>query len=119
MLTLPEAAARLSGNTAVEEASMLFHVQWAFTDQSEEGSRRSLGVFSKWQPPPGADFKGFYGFADGTGGVAIIEVDSAATLARTTGPWTPWLTFQVTPILPIEESSSIAGESVAFRDSVS
>ena len=89
---------------------MLFHVQWAFTDQSEEGSRRSLDVFSKWQPPPGADFQGFYGFADGSGGVAIVEVDSAATLARTTGPWTPWLTFEVTPILPIDESSSIGGE---------
>ncbi len=41
-----------------------------------------------------------------------------ATLARTTSPWTPWLSFTVTPILPIEESSAIGGEGVAFRDSV-
>jgi uncharacterized protein DUF3303 len=98
---------------------MLFHVTWEFTDETEEGQRRSLGVFSKWQPPAGADFKGFYGFADGSGGVALIEVDDAATLARTTAPWTPWLRFVVTPILPIEESSAIGGEAVAFRDSVS
>jgi len=97
---------------------MLFHVTWQFIDQSEAGIRRSLTVFSQWQPPAGAEFQGFYGFADGTGGVAIIEVDSAATLARVTAPWTPWLHFTATPILPIEESSAIGGEGVAFRDSI-
>jgi len=98
---------------------MLFHVLWAFTDQSEEAEKRSLAVFAQWQPPTGAEFKGFYGFVDGTGGVAIIEADSAATIARTTAPWTPWLSFTVTPILPVEEATAIAGEAIAFRDSVS
>lgn len=98
---------------------MLFHVTWQFTDQSEEAERRSLEVFQQWQPPAGAEFQGFYGFADGTGGVAIVEVDSAATLARTTAPWTPWLMFQVTPIVPIEEATAIGGEAVSFRASVS
>lgn len=98
---------------------MLFHVTWQFTDTSEEGERRSLSVFSQWQPPAGAEFQGFYGFVDGTGGVALIEVDSAATLARVTAPWTPWLHFTTTPIIPIEESAAIGGEGVAFRDSVS
>ena len=98
---------------------MLFHVTWTFTDQGEEAEKRSLAVFGQWQPPAGAEFKGFYGFADGGGGVAIIEVDSAATLARTTAPWQPWLRFAATPIVPIEESTAIAGEAVAFRDSVS
>ena len=97
---------------------MLFHVTWDFIDNTEEGSRRSLAVFAKWQPPTGAEFKGFYGFADGKGGVALLEADSAATVARTTAPWTPWLRFTVTPIVPIEESSAIGGEAVAFRDSV-
>jgi hypothetical protein len=97
---------------------MLFHVVWQFADTSEEGERRSLAVFSKWQPPAGAEFKGFYGFADGTGGVAIIEADSVAAIARTTAPWTPWLEFTMTPILPIEESTAIANEAMAFRDSV-
>ena len=97
---------------------MLFHVTWQFIDTSEQGQRRSLAVFEKWQPPAGAEFQGFYGFANGTGGVAIIEADSAATLALTTDPWTPWLRFDVTPIVPIEEATAIANEAVAFRDSV-
>jgi hypothetical protein len=97
---------------------MLFHVMWEFVDTTEEGEKRSLEVFSQWQPPEGAEFQGFYGFTDGTGGVAIIEADSAATLARTSAPWTPWLRFTSTPILPIEESAAIAAEGIAFRDSV-
>ena len=98
---------------------MLFHVSWDFIDSSEAGSRRSLAVFGAWQPPAGAEFKGFYSYAGGGGGVAIIEADSAATLAKTTAPWTPWLRFPATPILPIEEATAINHEAVAFRDSVS
>jgi hypothetical protein len=62
---------------------------------------------------------GFFGFCDGTGGVALIEVDSAATLARTIDPWMSWLRFTVKPIVPVEEATQIANEAVAFRDSVS
>ena len=98
---------------------MLFHVSWEFIDNTEEGQRRSLAIFSKWQPPAGAEFKGFYGYADGTGGVAIVEADSAATIGRTTAPWTPWLRFTITPILPIEEASAIALDAIDFRDSIS
>jgi hypothetical protein len=98
--------------------TMLFLVQWEFIDTSEEGSRRSLNVFQNWQPPAGAEFKGFYGYADNSGGVAILEVDSFATLARTTAPFTPWLRFSATPILDIQESAAIAGEAVGFLDSI-
>ena len=95
---------------------MLFMVSWEFTDDSEAAQKRSLQVFGRWQPPAGADFQAFYGFADGSGGVAIIEVDSAATLAQTTAPFTPWLRFTAKPIVPIEDSAAIAGSGVAFRD---
>ena len=98
---------------------MLFCVTWEFVDTSEDAARRSLAVFSKWQPPAGADFKGFYGFADSSGGVAIVEVDSHETLERTTSPWQPWLRFTAHAIIPIEESTAIAHEAMAFRDSVS
>jgi hypothetical protein len=55
----------------------LFHVSWVFIDSSEEGSRRSLKLLSNWQPPEGAEFRGFYGYATGGGGFAIIEADRA------------------------------------------
>jgi Protein of unknown function (DUF3303) len=118
---LPSARVHVVGSTPIPNrigAEMLFHVTWAFKETGEEGARRSLALLAKWQPPAGAEFQGFYGFADGNGGVALIEADSAATVARTTSPWTPWLRFTVTPIVPIEESSAIGGEAIAFRDSV-
>lgn len=97
---------------------MLFHVTWQYRSPSEEGQKRSLALFSQWQPPAAAEFRGFYGNADGTGGVALVEVDGAATLLRTIEPWVPWLQFEVTPIVPIEESTQIGQEAIAFRDSV-
>jgi hypothetical protein len=97
---------------------LLFAVSWDFIDPSEEGERRSLEVFQNWQPAAGAEFKGFYGYADNTGGIAIVEVDSAATLARITAPFIPWLSFTARPILPIEELAAIGGEAIAFRDGI-
>lgn len=93
---------------------MLFQLTWDFTDTSEEAEAKTLQLFSKWQPGP-ATFHGFYGYADGGGGVAIIEAADAATLAKTVAPWTSWLSFEVRPILPIQESAAIGGEAIAWR----
>jgi hypothetical protein len=94
---------------------MLFHVTWEFSDTSEAGQKRSLHLFSKWTPGPGK-FQGFYGFADGSGGVALIEAATAADLAKTIAPWTPYLKFTTRAILPIRESSEISGAAAAWRD---
>jgi hypothetical protein len=103
-------------NRDAEEDPMLFHVTWGFTDPSEATSKRTLALFSKWQPGPG-HFQAFYGFADGRGGVALIEANSAAELAKTMAPWTPFLAFEARVILPIQEQSQITGEAAAWRDS--
>jgi hypothetical protein len=95
---------------------MLFMVDWEFIDTSEEGEKRSLEVFGRWQPPEGTDFQAFYGFADSSGGFAIIEADTAAALAEAMAPFVPWLRFSAKPIVPIEESSAISASAIAFRD---
>jgi hypothetical protein len=97
---------------------MLFHVSWESSGTSEEDERRLNAVFEKWQPPEEVEFQGFFASVDGTRGFAIVAADSAQALARTTAPWTPWLEFEVTPIIPVEESAQIANEAIAFRDSV-
>ncbi|MEZ5099781.1 MAG: DUF3303 family protein [Thermoleophilia bacterium] len=97
---------------------MLFHVSWEGIDPTEEGQKRGMALFERWQPPEGAEFQGFYGFADGSGGFAIVEVDSVAALSRTMAPWTAFLRFDARPILPIEEQTAIEVEGIAFRDSV-
>lgn len=94
---------------------MLFHVTWEFIDTSEAGSKRSLELFSKWEPGPG-QFQTFHGFADGTGGVALIEAASAADLAKTLAPWTPFLRFTAKVVVEMQESAQISGEAAAWRD---
>lgn len=97
---------------------MLFHVTWENISNSEADQRRSLAVFAKWQPPAGAEFKAFYGYADGSGGMALIEVADAQALAKTTAPWAPWLRFSSKPVIPIQEGAAIGYEAMTFRDSV-
>jgi hypothetical protein len=98
------------------EDDMLFMVSWDFIDTSETGEKASLQLFARWQPPAGADFQAFYGFADTSGGFAIIEADDAAALAEATAPFVPWLRFTAKPILPIEQSTAIVGAAIAFRE---
>jgi len=62
---------------------MLFHVTWTFHNPSEENQKRTLSLFQKWTPGPG-QFQAFYGFADGTGGIALIEVETTTELAKNT-----------------------------------
>jgi hypothetical protein len=95
---------------------MLFMVSWEFIDTSEDGEKKSLEVFSRWQPPEGTDFQAFYGFVDLTGGFAIIEAETAAALSEAMAPFVPWLRFTAKAILPVQESSAIAAGGIAFRE---
>ena len=95
---------------------MLFHVSWEYIDMSEDAQKRSMGLFAKWQPGPG-QFQAFYDFADRAGGFGLIEAGSAADLAKTLAPWTPFLKFSARPILPIQESVEIDLEAKVWRDS--
>ena len=97
---------------------MLFHLTFAFTDSSEDGERRSLAALAQWQPPAGANITDWYGFADNTGGVAIVDVDSAAAMTELTAVWMPWCRFTATPIVPIQERAAIATGAMTLRDSV-
>jgi hypothetical protein len=52
---------------------MLFAIVWANrAGATEETDKRSLKLFTNWQPPAGLDFKGFYDYADGNGGIAQL-----------------------------------------------
>ncbi len=95
---------------------MLFLMSWEFIDTSEAGEKQSLATFGRWQPPEGTDFQAFYGFADNSGGFAIIEADTAAALATASAPFLPWLKFTAKPILPIEESAAISAAGIEFRE---
>ncbi len=100
------------------EEDVLYLLTWEFTDTSEASNRRSLAVFQQWEPAKGAEFLGFYAYADNSGGAAVVEADSHATLARLSAPFTSWLTFRARPLIPIQESAAINLEAIAFVETV-
>jgi hypothetical protein len=98
---------------------MLFAVSWVNRNgATEERDKRTLRLFTNWKPPAGFDFKGFYDYVDGNGGVAIVEAASAEVMLEALAPWATFFEFNVRPIVPMEKSTPILEKAVAWRDSV-
>ena len=98
---------------------MLFALTYIPRDgASEERDRRTITLFGNWQPPAGVDFKGFYDYADGNGGIAIVETSSAELMLEATAPWAAFFEFTFRPLVPIEKSSPILEKTFAWRDSI-
>ena len=95
---------------------MLFGVVYKTRNSSEEGERRSLQLFTSWQPP--FEFKAHYAFADGSGGMGVVEADSGAQILEGTGVWWPWFDFELLPVIPIEEAVPIYQKINDWRSSV-
>ena len=77
---------------------MLFAVSWvARGGLSEERDKRTLKLFTNWQPPAGFEFKGFYDYVDGNGGMAIVETSSAEVMLEVFAPWATFFEFTVKP----------------------
>lgn len=83
---------------------------------SESDDKRTLALFSNWQPP--FTFLHHWAFADGTGGFGVIESDSPHAVLEGIAPWTTFFSFQVCPVVPIEEAVPIFMKVNEWRDSV-
>ena len=55
---------------------------------------------------------------DGNGGFAVLETDDAAALYKDLATWTPWLEFEVYPVLDILEASPITSEALTIAKTV-
>ena len=62
--------------------------------------------------------KGWYDYADGSGGIAIVDVSSADVLLEGLAPWATFLAFSVKPLVSVERSTPIFEKGIAWRDSV-
>ena len=98
---------------------MLFVVNYIQKHDTEETERRNQDVFKNWTPPAGLEFKAHYAFADGLGGTAIVETNSAATLYEAILPFHVFSEFDVHPVIDISEAVPIGDRVMNWRDSVS
>jgi hypothetical protein len=95
---------------------MLFAAIYTARNWTEESQKRSLALFTNWQPP--FEFKANYSRSDGRGGIAIIESDDAAAVLEGVSTFTPYFDFEVTPIVDIETAVPVFSRVNEWRDSV-
>jgi Protein of unknown function (DUF3303) len=94
---------------------MLFGIVYMPRNPSEAGDKRSLQLFTSWQPP--IEFKGHWALATG-GGIAVAEADSAEAMIEAIAPWGAYFDFRVEPATPVENAVPIFMKTNAWRDSV-
>lgn len=98
---------------------MLFASIYSFRASTSEATvKRVTNLFVNWQPPKGYTIKVHYSFADGSGGMALVEASSEAALYEATLPWLPFLEFRVVPIVEIEKAVPLGLAAIAWRESV-
>lgn len=85
---------------------------------SEERDKRTLALFAKWQPPGGYEFKAFYDYADGDGGLAIVEAASAEAMLEAHAPWAAYFEFRIRPIVETDRAVPLSLKAYAWRDSI-
>jgi Protein of unknown function (DUF3303) len=85
--------------------------------QSEESQKRSLQLFQSWEPP--FEFKHHWARANADGGIAVVDTESAEALLEGIAPRTPFFTFDVTPIVAVEDAMPLFAKTNAWRNSVS
>ena len=95
---------------------MLFYVSWKpRSNQRPEEGEAALEMFTRWKPPAGLEFKGFYGRADG-GGFCLAETSSAEVLLEATAPWAgAYLDYEIMPIVEMDKSVELQQKAFAFR----
>ena len=98
---------------------MLFAVTYCVRATiSEESQKRSLTLFANWQPPETYVFKAHYANADGSGGLALVETDSAAAALDVHGAWGPFFSFSMVPLVEIQQATQLGFAHVKWRESV-
>jgi hypothetical protein len=83
---------------------------------SEDSAKRTLQLFTNWQPP--FTFLHHWAFADGSGGFGVVDTDSPEALMEGIAPWIAYFEFELMPVIEIEQAVPIFMKVNQWRDSV-
>jgi hypothetical protein len=100
-----------------------FLLSWTFrsggsAQQTHEDGKKLLDVFAKWSPPADETFHEFLARIDGQGGYAVISTDNVNGIAEGLAPFTPWLDYQLVPVMEIADGVAIVAAAAQMRDSI-
>ena len=95
---------------------MKFLVAWDDRNDLDDAQEAELlAAFGRWTPPAGLVFHEFLSRADGRGGFAVVETDSATDLLDAPSKFGPWLEFDVVPVTDITEGVDLGAQGIEFR----
>ena len=77
--------------------------------------KRSLEVFSKWTPS--AKMLQWVSRVDGRGGFAVAETDDPTAMAKDCAIFSPFLDFELYPVLDMEQGAATLQAAVDYNES--
>jgi hypothetical protein len=84
--------------------------------ENANSAETAVKLLSNWVPSKAATIHQWVTRCDANGGFAVIETDNASELYRDLATWTPWLQFEVHPVIDVGEMSALSQEAASvFR----
>ena len=87
-------------------------------EDAEEGQERAMKLLAKFQPSESATIHQWVTRCDGGGGFSVLETDNAENLLHDLSIWSPYIDFQVYPVVDVIEASALQQAAIDFRKSV-
>jgi hypothetical protein len=88
------------------------------TEERVAAAEAAQKLLASWAPSEKATIHQWVQRCDGTGGFAIVENDDQAELFRDIAVWSPWLDFEVVPVLDIADATPITQDALQKARSV-
>ena len=82
------------------------------------GGEAAQKLLANWTPSPAATIHQWVARCDGNGGFSVIETDNAGELLKDLSTWSPWLDFQVYPVVDILDATPLTQEALNVAKSV-
>ena len=86
--------------------------------EAEAGQERAMKLLAQFQPSESATIHQWVTRCDGGGGFSVIETDNAENLLHDLSVWSPFLDFEVFPVVDVMQAAGVQQKAIDFRNSV-
>ena len=87
---------------------MLFSVTYKRrSSYNDDSTRELIRRFMAWTPPAGVELRNHYHYAEGGGGIVILETDSAGAMFEGLTAFDSIIEYDIEPVLNVIEAVAI------------
>jgi Protein of unknown function (DUF3303) len=95
-----------------------YRVAGGSVEERVAGGEAAQKLLADWAPSDAATIHQWVQRCDGTGGYAVLDTDNQSELFRDLAVWSPWLDFEVVPVLDIADATALTQEALQRARSV-